>query len=159
MNPENDHGMIYDSRSPEDTIALGRALGARLRAGDVIALVGELASGKTVFTKGIARGLGVPESCLVTSPTFVLIHEYPGRVTLYHCDAYRLSGPQDFEALGSDELFFGEGVTVVEWADRVLDTIPDERLTLEFEVTGSQRRRIHLQPCGERYAKLLEELK
>ncbi len=151
--------MTYHSESPEETIAFGCALGRLLRPGDVVALVGELAAGKTVLTKGIARGLEVPESCLVSSPTFVIIHEYTGRLRMYHCDAYRLSGPDDIAALGSDEIFFGDGVTVVEWADRVQEVLPDERLTIEMSIVGKQQRRIRLLPGGGRYINLVGELR
>ncbi len=151
--------MIYESKSPEDTKSFGCALGGLLQRGDVIALVGELASGKTVLSKGIARGLEVSDERSVTSPTFVLIHEYAGRLPMCHCDAYRLSGPQDMAALGSDEMFFGDGVTVVEWADRVVDALPEERLTVEMTITGRQQRRIALHASGKRYAELIDELR
>jgi len=111
--------MTLVTHGPEETLALGRRLGRLLGAGDVVALSGPLGSGKTTLTKGLAEGLDVEEPRWVTSPTFVLIHEYPGRVPVYHVDAYRLAGASDAEALGVDELFFGDGVTIVEWADRI----------------------------------------
>jgi len=110
----------------------------------VIALVGGLGAGKTVFVKGLARGLGVRPAHEVTSPTFVLITEYPGRLTLYHVDAYRLEGAADFEALGADEILFGDGVCVIEWADRLAGCLPEDRLEVALAVEGPLSRRLAL---------------
>lgn len=151
--------MTVVSRSRRETIALGRRLGALLGPGHVVALIGALGSGKTTLTKGIAEGLGVEDSRAVTSPTFVLIHEHAGRVPLYHLDAYRLSGPADAEALGTDELFYGDGVAVVEWADRILAALPAERLDLHLGLGGNDgERTMDFRPRGRAYEELLEEL-
>jgi tRNA threonylcarbamoyladenosine biosynthesis protein TsaE len=94
----------------------------------------------------------------VTSPTFVLIHEYSGRMTIYHLDAYRLSGPDDAEALGSDELFFGDGVTIVEWADRIAAALPAERLDVRLELGDGNERRLTLEPHGGPYCRIVDRL-
>jgi len=137
---------------PDATMAAGRALGERLEPGDVLALVGGLGAGKTVFVKGLARGLGVSPATEVTSPTFVLVTEYAGRLTLYHIDAYRLEHAGAFEALGADELLFGDGVCVIEWADRVAERLPADRLDVAFVVDGEWTRRITLTADSPRWA-------
>jgi tRNA threonylcarbamoyladenosine biosynthesis protein TsaE len=146
------------TRARQETIALGRRLGELLAPADVVALSGPLGSGKTTLTKGIAEGLGVPEPRWVTSPTFVLVHEYEGRVPVYHIDAYRLSGPADAEALGADEMFFGDGVAVVEWADRIQAALPEERLDIAMAIAGEEERELTVTPWGERYERLLRDL-
>jgi len=150
--------MTLRTRSRDETIAFGRRLGELLRASDVLALSGPLGSGKTTLTKGLAVGLGVEEPRWVTSPTFVLIHEYEGRVPVYHIDAYRLRGPDDAEALGADELFFGDGVTIVEWSDRIQAALPPERLDVVLTAIGEGERELTLIPRGERYDALVLEL-
>ena len=140
------------STSASQTQAIGRALGERLEPGDVLALTGGLGAGKTVFVKGLASGLGVAADAVVTSPTFVLISEYEGRLTLYHVDAYRLERAADFIALGADEILFGDGVCVVEWADRVAECLPADRLDVAFDVEGEAARRIRFAPRGTRWA-------
>jgi len=140
---------IVETPGPEATRAVGRALGERLRPGDVVALVGTLGAGKTVFAKGVALGVGVDPSDVVTSPTFVLIGEYEGRCPLYHVDAYRMTRPADFEALGADEILFGDGVCLIEWADRVALLLPAERLDVNFAVSGEGTRRLTFRGAGE----------
>ncbi|MBW2636630.1 MAG: tRNA (adenosine(37)-N6)-threonylcarbamoyltransferase complex ATPase subunit type 1 TsaE [Deltaproteobacteria bacterium] len=137
------------SRCPEDTLLLGRIIGENLVRGDVIALVGELGAGKTTITQGIARGLGVSEKYYITSPTFTLINEYPGEITLYHLDVYRLTGPDDLGDMGYEEYFFGDGVAVIEWAEKIKDILPDDVLNIvlsyreederEIEISGTSR--------------------
>jgi len=139
-------------------MAFGRRLGSLLRAGDVVALVGPLGSGKTTLTKGIAQGLGVEEPRWVTSPTFVLVHQYEGRLPIYHVDAYRLKGEAEAEALGTEEIFFGDGVAIVEWAERIATALPSERLEIVLEIKGQTARELALKPFGERYADLLAAL-
>jgi len=150
--------MTIVTRSRQETMALGRRLGALLEPGDVVALDGPLGSGKTTLTKGLAEGLGVEDPRWVTSPTFVLVHEYPGRVPVYHIDAYRLSGPDDAEALGTDELFFGDGVAIVEWAERIADVLPPERLDIELSHVGDDARQLVFTGRGSRYASLVGQL-
>jgi len=145
------------THGPEETLALGRRLGRLLGAGDVVALTGPLGSGKTTLAKGLAEGLDVEEPRWVTSPTYVLIHEYRGRVPVYHVDAYRLAGASDAEALGVDELFFGDGVTIVEWADRIAAMLPDDRLDIRLAHSDGADRHLTMQPHGTRYHRLLEQ--
>ncbi len=145
--------------STQETLELGRILGGFLKEGDVIALFGDLGTGKTVFTRGVAQGMGVEG--LVTSPTFVLINEYQGVLPLYHFDVYRLEESDEILELGYEEYFYGEGVTVIEWADKILDYLPEEYLGVRLEKTEpleAQGRRLVFEPRGERYVKMVEEL-
>ena len=144
---------VVISESVEETMSWGQRLGELLGAGDVVALEGELGAGKTYFVKGIAAGLEVPDPREVRSPTFILVSEHAGRLRLYHVDAYRLSGAEELEALGSRDFVFGEGVTVVEWADRVTAGLPAERLTVKIEHVAEGRRRLMFTAKGERWGK------
>ncbi len=145
------------THSPEATAALAAALAQGLAGGEVLALYGDLGAGKTHFVKGLAQGLGVdPDE--VTSPTFVLINEYDGRLHVYHFDAYRLGDPEELEALGCQEMFAGAGVCVVEWADRVESCLPEERLEVRIEHAGPRARALTFRPHGERYEALLAAL-
>lgn len=146
---------MVETRSPEETRGLARRLGERLRPGDVVALNGELGAGKTQFVKGLALGVGLADERLVTSPTFVLMNRYDGRIPLHHYDLYRLASP-DLESLG----FFDhlrEGAAAVEWADKAGDALGD-RLETALESTGETTRRITLRALGARSEKLLELL-
>lgn len=131
--------------------ALGRELGKHVRAGDVIGLCGDLGAGKTTFTQGIAEGMGVFGA--VVSPSFTLVHEHPGPLPLFHMDAYRLGCAEDLWDLGFEEYLAAEGVVVIEWCDRVLEALPDERLILVMEHAGVGRR-ILLRPQGHRACEL-----
>ena len=137
------------------TETFGHRLGALLFPGAVIGLVGQLGAGKTHLTRAVAEGLGVKNPAAVNSPTFVLIQEYPARLTIYHFDAYRLSGPREFAELGVEEYFRGDGVCLVEWADKVESTLPAEHLRIEIETLDASRRRFHITAAGERYQQLL----
>lgn len=128
------------SSSPEETIATGERIAALLHKGSVVALRGGLGAGKTWLTKGIARGLGVTEE--VTSPSYTIISEYEGRLPFYHIDAYRLRGDDDFAALGADDALYGNGVTVIEWSERVAKSIPDTALVIEISILEDARRLI-----------------
>jgi tRNA threonylcarbamoyladenosine biosynthesis protein TsaE len=122
------------SRSPEETFEIARRLGSALAGGAVLALVGELGSGKTLFTKGLACGLGVAAHHRVNSPTFVILQEYVGRLRIHHYDVYRLRGAEDLAAIGFEEdLDDPQMVVVVEWADRVAELLPPAALTVAFE--------------------------
>ena len=142
--------------STEDTQALGEALGRIAQPGDLLLLCGELGAGKTCLTQGIARGLGITEP--VRSPTFVLATEHPGRLTLYHIDLYRLDDTLEVEDLGLDVYIEGEGVCVVEWADKAMSVFPQEHLLIEIEDLGAEKRRLRLTPTGQRYADRLRQL-
>jgi tRNA threonylcarbamoyladenosine biosynthesis protein TsaE len=130
------------SSAPEETQALGERLARRLSPGAVVALRGGLGSGKTCLTKGIACGLGVRET--VTSPTYTIISEYSGDLPLYHIDAYRLAGDDDFESTGAPELLGGNGVAVIEWSERIPRSLPEGAITVTIEITGPQERVIHI---------------
>jgi tRNA threonylcarbamoyladenosine biosynthesis protein TsaE len=130
------------SGSPEETADLGSALAERLVPGSVVALRGGIGAGKTVFAKGIARGLGVSEP--VTSPTYPIIAEYEGRLPLYHIDAYRLKDDADFSGIGGEELLFGSGVSVIEWSERLPQSIPDTAITVEIALLEDGRRSIQI---------------
>jgi tRNA threonylcarbamoyladenosine biosynthesis protein TsaE len=141
------------------TEALGRRLGGLLFPGAVVALVGSLGAGKTHLVRAVTQGLGLPDGRAVTSPTFVLIQEYPARLPVYHFDAYRLRSEAEFFDLGAHEYFEGDGVCLVEWADRVPGCLPAEHLHLQLEVTGETTRRATLTARGPRYEVLLRELR
>lgn len=146
------------SGSVEETVALGEKLGALAMPGDFIALTGELGSGKTQFARGVAAGLGVDPAVPVTSPTYTLMNLYTGRFPLYHFDLYRLAGDQDVAELGFEEYFFGSGVCIVEWAERLRLILPDDRLTILFSYGDDNSRRISFVPHGVRYEALVENL-
>ena len=132
------------SKSSGDTLDIGRIIGENLTGGSVVALTGELGAGKTCLTQGIAKGLEIPEAYYITSPTFTLINEYPGRIPLYHMDVYRLSGSRDLEDMGYEEYFYGDGVVVIEWAEKVDDIIPAEALLIKLEHINSSKRKISI---------------
>ena len=129
-----DRAHCVASPSAEHTRALGERLGAALTGGDVVALSGELGAGKTCLVQGIARGLGVDPSVPVTSPTFTLVGEYPGRVRLVHADFYRVESAARLDDAGFDDLLDGRGALVVEWAERFPDALPAERLEITIEI-------------------------
>ena len=146
-----------------ETQRWGQALGARLIAGDVVALVGDLGAGKTTLTQSIARGMGI--AVPVTSPTFALAQEYPGPVPLFHFDPYRLDSPEAFADIGFEEYFERGGAIVVEWADKIEMLLPEDRLTLtlsipdETEDAENAPRVVRAHAVGERYKGLLTGLK
>jgi tRNA threonylcarbamoyladenosine biosynthesis protein TsaE len=146
------------SHSPEETADWGRKLGTLLEAGDVVALIGELGAGKTVVAQGIARGLGVPEETCIASPTFTLINEYRGRVPLYHLDFYRLDDHSDCANLGLEEYLGGEGVVLIEWADKIAALLPGDHLAIRLAYRDETTRRALVCASGDRSAQLLQEL-
>lgn len=129
------------SNSLDETIFFGKKTGEILRSGDVIALSGELGSGKTYFTKGIALALEIPPE-MVTSPSFTLVNEYEGKFKLFHIDAYRLKDKSDFLSAGLDEYFYAGGVAVMEWADRWPELLPDNTIAIRFDILDENRRRL-----------------
>ncbi|MDR3284460.1 MAG: tRNA (adenosine(37)-N6)-threonylcarbamoyltransferase complex ATPase subunit type 1 TsaE [Treponema sp.] len=130
------------TKTAEETIALGKKIGERLRAGDILALEGTLAAGKTTLTKGIAKALGVAEG--VTSPSFTIISEYAGRLPLYHMDVYRLDSCEDFINTGAEELLYGKGICVIEWAEKVREVLPDTAIVIRIDATADGGRHIAL---------------
>lgn len=141
--------MIILSPSPEHTLSIGKSIGSFLQKGDVIALQGTLAAGKTTITKGIAVGLGISET--ITSPTFTLISEYNGRLRLYHMDVYRLDSTEDFLNLGVDEMLYGQGVCIVEWSEKVMSEMPRSSIRIVLEILPDGNRCISVDnwPYGE----------
>ncbi len=155
--------LCLESHDPEFSLALGKTIGQRLEAGDVVALWGELGAGKTLLTRGIAIGLGIPEETPVTSPTFTIINEYEGRLHLYHIDCYRIGDPEEMETLPWREALFGPGVAVVEWPERLGTLLPEARLDIFLEILGSTSRRLRLvfrtDNLKRRFADLLDSSK
>jgi tRNA threonylcarbamoyladenosine biosynthesis protein TsaE len=144
------------SQNAVDTQTLGERVGRLLEAGDIVCLYGELGSGKTVLTKGIARGLGVASERAVRSPSFVLLQRYQGRVPVYHADLYRLDGPADIVDIGLREFLGADGVAVIEWADKLEVSLPVERLDITIAHQTEETRLITIIPQGTRYRRLFE---
>ena len=138
------------SFSPEETFEYGKRLGRCLHAGDVVALSGDLGAGKTCFVQGISIGAGVRERSQITSPTFTLIQEYRGRLPIYHFDVYRLNREEDLYELGFEEYFYGEGITLIEWAERIPSCLPDDYLAINLHIEPDLTRRIRLTAVGDR---------
>lgn len=130
----------FISNSRDETINLAKKIGLQLCPGDIIAFSGSLAAGKTTFTKGLAEALEIDE--IITSPTFTIISEYQGKMPLYHIDAYRLSGGNDFYNLGIDEILFGNGITVIEWSEIVQSEIPENAIKINIEIIDNEKRKI-----------------
>ena len=137
------------TNTAEETIELGRKIGRLLTKGDVIAMQGTLAAGKTTITKGIAESLGVTDT--ITSPTFCLISEYSGKMPLYHIDVYRLDGGEDFINLGTDDMIYGDGVSIIEWSEKIMDELPKKTIILKLEPQEDGSRIITIEnwPHGE----------
>jgi tRNA threonylcarbamoyladenosine biosynthesis protein TsaE len=136
--------------SREQTIQLGQKIGSKLQKGDILAMQGTLAAGKTTITKGIALALGIKED--ITSPTFCLISEYEGKMPLYHMDVYRLDGTEDFINLGVDDMLYGNGVCIIEWSEKIMDELPKNTIIIKLEPVGNTDERnitIENWPYGE----------
>lgn len=131
------------SNSSEETEKIGEKIGSFLKPGDIIAYTGTLAAGKTTFTKGIAKSLGVDED--VTSPTFTLVSEYEGKMPLYHFDAYRLDGSEAFLDIGAEEMMYGKGVCAIEWTENVQSAIPDDAIKIHISIVESNVRKIQIE--------------
>jgi tRNA threonylcarbamoyladenosine biosynthesis protein TsaE len=150
--------LTIDLPDLEATRRLGQHLGRLLFPGAVVALVGPLGAGKTHLVRAVAEGLDIPDCRVVTSPTFVLIQEYPARLPIYHFDAYRLAGAVPFADLGVHEYLEGDGVCLVEWADRVESCLPAEHLRITLSITGPSSRRAVLEARGPRCEQVLAGL-
>jgi len=145
---------IHVSESVDETLALGERIGRAALPGDVVALFGGLGAGKTVLAIGILRGLG-GDADDATSPTFTLLRQYQARLQMNHFDAYRLAAPRELLEIGAEEAFYGDGICVIEWAERVLDVLPPDRLEVRLEVRGEARREVQLSAAGPRAEALL----
>ncbi len=147
------------SESPAQTLRIGRILGELLSEGSFVAIMGGLGAGKTVLTKGIAQGLGVADDREVTSPSFVLVNEYRGRVPVYHVDLYRLESAAEVEGIGWDEFIAGPGVTLVEWGDKAEKHLPEERIEVHLQWAGEEERRLLFCGKDERGQQIIEQLR
>lgn len=146
------------SKSVNETIKIGKVIARNLKSGDIICLFGELGSGKTVLVKGIACGLGIKRDKII-SPSFVLIREHhQGKLPLYHFDLYRLKSPSAILGLGYEEYFYDEGVTVIEWADRLKYLLPRESLKIEISFRTNSQRLLEFSAIGSRYKELLGKI-
>ena len=144
--------------SAEATRDLGRRIGRQIDQGMVIALDGDLGAGKTVWVQGLARGLDVPASYAVTSPSYTLVNEYPGRVPLYHVDLYRLEGLSDMEEIGLYEILDGDGVVAIEWARGLVGPLPEGHLRVRLGMIADTHRKIHLSAYGRAADNLIKRL-
>lgn len=149
---------MIETENVEETIELGRKIGKLMQAGDVVALIGKLGSGKTTLTQGLARGLGVKKRDYVTSPSFTLIKEHKGRLPVYHIDLYRIDNLKEVYDLGYEEYLYGEGVTIIEWAKKIKRLLPKEVLFINLEIIDEKKRRIELKPKGKHYQNIVDKL-
>jgi len=157
--PDHEDAHEFETQAHDQTVALGQAMGRRLNHGLVLLLFGDLGSGKTAFAQGLARGLGVPSSFTITSPTYTLINEYPGRLPFSHVDLYRLPTPADPDEIGLLDLFDEDGVVAVEWAQRLhAADRPACRMELFFTVTGDTARSIRIIAYGLDPSDLLHDI-
>lgn len=134
--------LTFTTSSAEETIELGKKIGKLLKKGDIIAMQGTLAAGKTTITKGIAAALGITET--ITSPTFCLISEYQGTMPLYHMDVYRLDGTEDFINLGTDDMLYGDGVSIIEWSEKIMEELPSNTIILKITPQEDGKRIIEI---------------
>ena len=151
-----DQSLVCRVDSEAETRAVGEAIAAKLLAGDVVALIGGLGAGKTHFVKGVAEACGVSQDD-VNSPTFTLIQEYAGRMLIRHCDTYRLRNAEEFADLGLDELFASDGIAFVEWADRVEEYLPGDRLEVRITIDSPTGRTFEVSATGKRSRQILSE--
>ena len=148
----------FTTNSSEETKCLGKKIGRFLKECDVIALIGNLGTGKTTIANGLCCGLGVKES-YITSPTYTIINQYDGRIPVYHIDLYRLNDSRELYNIGWDEYIYGHGACIIEWADKAAEMLPEEYLMVNIEVTGMDKRKIILQAKGASYKNLLERVR
>ena len=146
----------FKTHSAEETQNFGTRLGKLAEPGDIFLLIGELGAGKTCLTQGIAYGLDIHEYTL--SPSFVIMRELHGRLPLYHMDFYRLDNIAEISDLGLDDYLFGEGVCVIEWANKGMTVLPEDHLVIKIDYLSGDERSFTIEPHGERYEKMLKEL-
>ena len=144
--------------SPQETEQLGVEIGSLLHPGCFVALQGDLGGGKTCLTRGVVASLAPQSAHLVASPTYAIMNCYPGDTPVYHFDFYRLTGDDDIAELGFEELFYGDGVCIVEWSERLTELLPPDVLTILFEYAGDNRRMITMTSSGQKSDALLEQL-
>jgi tRNA threonylcarbamoyladenosine biosynthesis protein TsaE len=150
--------MIFHTQNSLETVRLGKRIGRLLHPGDVVALVGELGTGKTHFIKGLAAGAGMRDPSQVSSPSFTFVHEYPGKVPFYHIDLYRLNSEKEAEELGLEEVLGSFGITAIEWADKISSWLPEERLLVRLSYAGECSRSIEILGSGKHYEEVVESL-
>jgi tRNA threonylcarbamoyladenosine biosynthesis protein TsaE len=146
------------THSVDETLKLGQKIGTLIKKPLVIALIGDLGSGKTAFVQGLARGLDVADGYYITSPTFTLVNEYPGRHPLVHVDLYRLEKVDDLEDIGLDEMLHGQAVIAIEWADKLSDALPAGHLLVALEIIANDCRRLTLNATGQVEVNLIKAL-
>ncbi len=139
------------SKSAEETERLGKELGEKLKKGQVVSLRGSLGAGKTVLAKGIAKALGINEA--IVSPTFTIVQEYHGKEKLYHLDIYRLSGDDEFESMGGEEFLYPDGITLIEWSEKIEDMLPDDTLFINITIDENQDRIIEITGESDEYTR------
>jgi len=147
------------TKNPDQTLCLGRVFGEMLPPASMVALIGDLGSGKTLLAKGLAKGLGVEDEREVSSPSFVLVNEYQGRLPVHHVDLYRLQDSVEVEDIGWEELISGPGVTLVEWAEKVPDLLPEERIEVHLHWVGVGERRVVFVGKGQAAKDLVNHLR
>jgi len=146
------------SDSPAETKSLGEKIGRKLDSKFILGLSGELGSGKTIFVQGLARGLDVPENYYITSPTYSIIHEYTGRIPLFHIDLYRIKGKEDIYETGIYEILDRFGIFAIEWPTLLINDLPADYTAIHFEIKDDDRRKISMTAHGDRAADLVKEL-
>ena len=151
--------MVIQTKSASETIRVGKGIGSRLRSGDVVALVGELGAGKTQLIKGLAAGVGMRNSTYISSPSFTLINEYPGKIPFYHIDLFRLEREKEAEELGLEDYFQGGGITAIEWADKIPSLLPKEMLFIHIAYAGKNTRSIEIIGKGKRFEDLIDQMR
>jgi tRNA threonylcarbamoyladenosine biosynthesis protein TsaE len=151
--------VVLQTRNTSGTIQIGKSIGSLLLPGDVVALVGELGTGKTQFIKGLAVGVGIGKPTYISSPSFTLINEYKGKIPFYHIDLFRLRAEKEAEDLGLEEYFQSGGITAIEWADRIPSLLPREMLWIQISYTGENTRSIEILGRGKRYEELINRLR
>ncbi len=144
------------TKSPDETKNLGKEIGKLVKPGDLLAFYGELGAGKTCFIQGISWGLEVKD--YVTSPSFTIINEYKGKIPIYHFDLFRLNNAEEILELGYEEYFYGEGLTVIEWAEKIEQLLPKEHLKIDIKFKDHYKRTISFIPQGRRFNNFLKEL-
>lgn len=151
--------LVIETKSSQETRKLGQEIAERLAPGDIVALIGELGAGKTVFAQGLAMGLGVPQRDYVSSPGFTIIKEHKGGFPVYHFDLYRVNNLDEVYDLGYEEYLYGHGVTIIEWAEKMEKLLPEEILRVNISILNESIRRIELIPRGKHYHELVRKIK